>query len=238
MNNSAHKPAFVVTNKMSGAVGQSIEYKKSIFFYRAYPWKFNGYFFQQTLLLLTLLFLSCGEVSKQTEKNDKDSLVSCEGNLPSRIAMATNDTSSVVVTTASHEGMVWIEGGTFLMGASDNEGRPDEYPQHEVRLKGFWIDVTEVTNAQFKKFVDATGYMTTAEKVPDWEEMKKQLPAGTSKPPDDVLVAASLVFTPTPNAVPLNNAAQWWTWKKGADWRHPQGAGSSILGKENQPAYA
>lgn len=64
----------------------------------------------------------------------------------------------------SHEGMVYIKAQTFLMGASDAEGRVDEYPQHKVQLSDFWIDATEVTNAQFKKFVDATGYITTAEK--------------------------------------------------------------------------
>jgi sulfatase modifying factor 1 len=197
---------------------------------------YNNFRQQVKLLLIIVLIFSCGQASQQNSDNGhKDSLVSCEGNLPSRISTGTNDTSSTVATTASHEGMVWVEGGTFLMGASDDEGRPDEYPQHQVKLNGFWIDVTEVTNVQFKKFVDATGYITTAEKAPDWEEMKKQLPSGTPKPADSFLVAASLVFTPTKNAVPLNNASQWWTWKKGADWKHPQGEGSNIAGKENQP---
>ncbi len=131
--------------------------------------------------------------------------------------------------------MVWIEGGTFGMGASDKEGRPDEYPQHQVQVDGFWMDATEVTNAHFAAFVAATGYVTTAERAPDWNELRKQLPPGTPRPPDSVLVAASLVFTPPAQAVPLHNAAQWWGWQKGADWRHPQGPGSSIKGKENYP---
>ena len=79
------------------------------------------------------------------------------------------------------------------MGSSDKEGRPDEYPQHTVRVDSFYMDATEVTNAMFKKFVDATGYITTAERKPDWDELKKQLPAGTPRPPDSVLVAASLL---------------------------------------------
>lgn len=121
------------------------------------------------------------------------------------------------------------------MGATDNEGRPDEYPQHPVKVDGFWMDASEVTNAQYQKFVDATGYVTTAEKKPDWEEIKKQLPPGTPKPADSLLVAASLVFTPPAHAVPLNDVSQWWSWTKGASWKHPQGDGSTIAGKGNYP---
>lgn len=121
------------------------------------------------------------------------------------------------------------------MGASDTEGRPDEYPQHQVKVSGFWMDATEVTNAQFAAFVEATGYVTTAERAPDWEELKKQLPPGTPKPPDSVLVAASLVFTPPKQQVALNNPGQWWSWRKQANWRQPQGPGSSLKGRENHP---
>lgn len=121
------------------------------------------------------------------------------------------------------------------MGASDKEGRPDEYPQHQVKVSGFWMDATEVTNAQFAEFVKATGYVTTAERAPDWEALKAQLPPGTPKPHDSLLVAASLVFTPPAMPIPLQNPGQWWSWKKEASWRHPQGPGSSIAGKENYP---
>lgn len=161
----------------------------------------------------------------------------CQKKLPARFA-ATRAVYAVSAAAERHtarEGMVWIEGGEFTMGSSTNEGRPDEYPRHTVKVDGFWMDATEVTNAQFKAFVDATGYVTTAEKAPDWEELKKQLPAGTPKPHDSLLVAASLVFTPTSHPVPLYDAAQWWRWQKGADWKHPEGPGSSIEGKENYP---
>jgi sulfatase modifying factor 1 len=84
-------------------------------------------------------------------------------------------------------------------------------------------------------FVDATSYITTAEKKPDWEELKKTLPPGTAKPPDSVLVAASLVFKNTSGPVDLNNYAQWWSWVKGADWKHPEGPASNLKGKENYP---
>lgn len=179
--------------------------------------------------------VSCNQQGESKVAGHNDTVVSCESNLPSRFSGIAIDSSILKSDSASHQGMVWVEAGTFLMGASDDEGRPDEYPRHEVKVKGFWIDATEVTNAQFKKFVDATGYVTTAEKAPDWGEMKKQLPPGTPKPPDSVLVAASLVFTPTSQPVPLNNANVWWSWKKGASWKHPHGEGSSITGKENYP---
>jgi formylglycine-generating enzyme required for sulfatase activity len=135
----------------------------------------------------------------------------------------------------SHNGMVWIPGGTFKMGASDKEGRTNEYPSHTVTVDGFWMDQTEVTNAQFKKFVEATGYITNAEKKPVWEELKKQLPEGTPKPADSILVASSLVFTPTSYPVSLTDPSKWWTWKQGADWKHPQGPNSNIEGKDNYP---
>jgi len=135
----------------------------------------------------------------------------------------------------SHEGMVFIEGNTFLMGATDGDGRPDEYPAHKVKVNDFWIDKHEVTNAQFRKFVEATGYVTVAERKPDWNEMKKQLPPGTPKPPDSVLVPGALVFSPPTHAVPLNNPSRWWSWVPGASWRHPNGPKSNIKGKDNYP---
>ncbi len=135
----------------------------------------------------------------------------------------------------SKKSMVWVEGGTFRMGAHDNTGRPDEYPLAEVRLDGFWMDATEVTNGQFRQFVAETGYVTTAEQAPDWEELKTQLPPGTPKPPDSLLVASSLVFVAPGQPVSLRDAAQWWQWVPGADWKHPQGPGSSIEGRDDEP---
>jgi sulfatase modifying factor 1 len=164
-----------------------------------------------------------------------DTMMSCSSNLPSRIAAGSPIIAVRSADSASYAGMVKIPAGEFLMGASDKEGRPDEYPQHTVRVDGFWMDATEVTNAMFRKFVDATGYVTTAERKPDWEELKKQLPPGTPKPPDSVLVAASLVFTPPAQPVQLNDASHWWQWVKGANWKHPGGPGSSIEGKDNYP---
>lgn len=162
---------------------------------------------------------------------------SCESNLPKRFG-AKPDTSNSTANTkqVDHLNMVFIPAGEFMMGAADEDGREDEYPQHTVKVNGFWMDKTEVTNASFAKFVAATGYITTAERKPDWEEMKKQLPAGTPKPHDSVLVAASLVFFVPKKITTLHDASQWWNWKKGANWRHPQGPNSNINGKEHYPA--
>lgn len=122
-----------------------------------------------------------------------------------------------------------------MMGGDNNQAADDEYPKHKVTVDGFWMDTTEVTNAEFAKFVRATGYITTAERKPDWNALKKQLPPGTAKPDDNLLVAASLVFDPPNHAVDLNDYTQWWLWKKGANWRHPHGSGSNIKGKEHYP---
>lgn len=179
-----------------------------------------------------LLFSRCN--NQHSYSAQPDTTVCCGGNLPQRI-MPVTDSSVISPGIVSHAGMIFISGGAFTMGAADAEGRSDEYPQHKVKLDGFWMDATEVTNAQFSKFVEATGYVTTAEKAPDWDEMKKQLPPGTPKPDDSLLVAASLVFALPSHTVSLIDPSQWWVWKKGADWKHPGGPGTSITGKENYP---
>jgi len=138
-------------------------------------------------------------------------------------------------TQNSYQGMKRIPAGSFIMGSHDDQGRADEYPLHPVQLKGFYMDETEVTNADFAKFVRATGYITTAEKAIDWMEMSKQLPAGTPKPADSLLAPSSLVFVPTTGPVNLNDYSQWWEFRRGADWKHPQGPASTIVGKENHP---
>lgn len=136
------------------------------------------------------------------------------------------------------EGMVWIPGGTFMQGAveKDKMAMPHEKPAHKVMVAGFFMDKTEVTNAQFKEFVEATNYVTVAERKIDWEELKKQLPPGTSKPPDSLLQPGSLVFKKPANRTSnLYDFSQWWEWKIGANWKHPQGPESSIEGKGNFP---
>jgi sulfatase modifying factor 1 len=132
-------------------------------------------------------------------------------------------------------GMVWIPSGEFMMGGDDEMARPDERPKHKVMVDGFWMDQTELTNAQFAKFVNATGYVTTAERPPDWEIIKTQVPPGTPKPPPDMLVPGSLVFFPTNGPVPMDDATRWWDFVRGANWKHPLGPQSSIAGQENFP---
>lgn len=154
----------------------------------------------------------------------------------------TQDIKKTIVTDSlvNHppNGMLWIPGGTFMQGAvaQDQIAMQHEKPQHSVTVDGFFMDITEVTNAQFTKFVDETAYITTAEQEIDWEEMKKQVPEGTPKPHDSVLQPGSLLFKKTKTSVPnLYDFSQWWIWSIGTNWRHPIGPESNIEGKENHP---
>ena len=142
------------------------------------------------------------------------------------------------------EGMAWVPGGEFSMGCTaPNEGvcTPatlsavnDAQPVHRVYVHGYWMDETDVTNTKFEQFVKATGYVTIAERAPTREEFP-------TAPPEN-LVAGSVVFTPTPGPVPLDNHFQWWNYVHGANWRHPLGPQSDIKNKGNYPvvhiAYA
>lgn len=98
-------------------------------------------------------------------------------------------------------GMVWIPGVEFTVGTDSELGWPDEKPAHRVRVDGFWMDVTEVTNAQSRAFVEAMGYVTTAEKPPDVEEILRQSPPGSPPPTKELVVPGSLVFQPTAGPV-------------------------------------
>lgn len=190
--------------------------------------------------LLINLIISCN-IKKEKQnpivitKTKEDSTKSCCSQVPSRYKISADTNRSVKRIENSNLGMVLIPGGTFEMGGDNVQASPDEYPKHKVSVDSFWMDITEVTNAQFAIFVNQTGYVTTAEIKPDWEVIKKQLPPGTPYPGDDQLVAASLVFKPSKREVDLQNYSQWWEWKPGASWKHPKGPGSSIVGKENEP---
>ncbi len=127
---------------------------------------------------------------------------------------------------AAPDGMVWIRGGEFSMG-SDEEMFSDARPVHRVAVKGFWMDRTEVTNAQFEAFVRATGYVTVAERKPRAEDFPGV--------PVEKLVAGSVVFTPPSQAVSLDDHSQWWAYVPGANWRHPEGPGSDLKGLEDHP---
>ncbi len=135
----------------------------------------------------------------------------------------------------SPEGMVWIRGGEFTMGCDDPRSAPnggpdamrDARPLHRVYVDGFWMDRTEVTNEQYAKFVNTTGYVTIAERTPTKEEFPTA--------PTENLVAGSTVFTATEGPTPLNSHLRWWRYVKGANWRHPLGPDSNITGKEKFP---
>jgi formylglycine-generating enzyme required for sulfatase activity len=122
--------------------------------------------------------------------------------------------------------MVWIPGGRFRMG-SDDPRFPEARPVHRVTVDGFWMDATEVTNAQFQKFVEATGYRTVAERPPDPRQFPDVAP--------EKLVPFSAVFRPPTEAVAKDDFHRWWQAVPGADWRHPEGPGSSIDGRLDHP---
>jgi formylglycine-generating enzyme required for sulfatase activity len=122
-------------------------------------------------------------------------------------------------------GMIFIPGGTFRMGSDKHY--PEEAPVHRVTVDSFWIDQTPVTNRDFRKFVNATGYVTFAEIRPNPRDYPGALP--------HMLKAGSLVFAPPKKPVDLSDWSQWWTFKFGADWRHPYGPRSSISGLDDHP---
>jgi sulfatase modifying factor 1 len=121
--------------------------------------------------------------------------------------------------------MAWIPGGTFRMGSDDHY--PEEAPAHDAEVDGFWIDRHPVTNLEFKRFVKATGHVTSAERAPD--------PADYPDAKPELLVPASVVFRPTTGPVDLTDHYNWWTYIPGADWRHPEGPESSLRGRERHP---
>jgi sulfatase modifying factor 1 len=185
---------------------------------------------RQTFLKLVVLVLATWTAGKVTFGQEAQKITPNPEATSAKLLEDTNQSHR-----AAPPGMVLIPGGEFTMGTDDVNSFPNERPAHRVHIEGFWIDVHDVTNAEFAKFVEATGYLTTAEKKPDWEELEKQLPPGTPKPDDSVLVAGSLVFTPTSRPVPLDDLSAWWRWVPGACWSHPEGPGSTIAGRENHP---
>ena len=200
----------------------------------------NGFFMKRIFFGLAygfvLVFLSSCQPAEVKPAQATDSSAHACMRVPSRFANSDSVAQRVSVSgDTSSVGMVYIPGGTFEMGGDNNQASADEYPKHNVRVSPFLMDASEVTNAEFDAVVKATGYVTTAERKPQWEALKKTLPPGTAKPPDSVLVAASLVFRQTSGPVDLNDYSQWWAWVPGADWRHPEGPASSISGKENFP---
>jgi sulfatase modifying factor 1 len=131
-----------------------------------------------------------------------------------------------------HKDMTWVPGGTFRMGSEDFY--PEERPVHRVAVDGFWMDTHPVTNAEFRRFVKATGHVTVAERPPDPDDYPDADRA--------LLVPGSLVFQKTRGPVDLRDWRNWWAWVPGACWRHPEGPGSTLHGRDRHPvvqvAYA
>ncbi len=136
---------------------------------------------------------------------------------------------------AAPDGMVLIPGGKFVMGSASSYAEAHEGPEIEVVVDSFFIDKTEVTNAAFALFVEATGYVTIAERPVDWDLIKLDLPQGIPKPHDSLLAPGSLVFVPPSGPVSFDNIENWWQWKKGASWRAPEGPGSDLEGRSDHP---
>jgi formylglycine-generating enzyme len=125
-----------------------------------------------------------------------------------------------VAGDARHPDMAWVPGGAFTMGSST--AYPEEGPATPASVTGFWMDRTEVTNAQFTEFVAVTGYRTLAER-------------GVRLQQGQPVIAGSSVFMPPRDALVPGAVAQWWRFVPGANWRQPQGPGSSIEGRGQYP---
>jgi formylglycine-generating enzyme required for sulfatase activity len=122
-------------------------------------------------------------------------------------------------------GMSWVPGGTFRMGS--DAFYPEETPVRDVRVEGFWMDERPVTVAEFRRFVKATGHVTTAERPPEAADYPDADPA--------MLVPGSIVFRPTPGPVPLDDWRRWWQWVPGACWHRPEGPGSDTYTRAKHP---
>ena len=201
--------------------------------------------------LLAIFFASCQqpdsakEIASKIDKEKISGAVSCTATgLPVQDSVLyisgggaeflPTEPGEIMIPAKKIEGMVWIPGGEFSMGGVNpigmmdggHEGMGDARPVHRVKVDGFYMDQTEVTNKEFAAFVVATGYVTVAETKPTRQEFPDA--------PEENLVAGSVVFTPK-ETTDLSNSYNWWNYVHGANWRHPTGPGSDLTGKENYP---
>ena len=207
-----------------------------------YPISSNKFF--SGFLLFLLLVTSCKEKPENVAVNlpvvaDPSMCYEIDENAPPRylspkLLAEIDGIQPAAEMKDDFGGMLLIEGGTFRMGGDNEQAREDEYPKVSTQVSSFWMDETEVTNAQFRKFVEATGYITVAERKVDLGEIMAQLPPGTPPPPPEALEPFSLVFESPQQPVP-DNPGYWWRMVKNANWQHPYGPGSSIEGKDNYP---
>ncbi len=205
---------------------------------------------QVPLVFVLLTMFSCedngskkiGDLEKQGSKCEKSCCDQSKAEAINKTLQNTVDSIHsresylIPVTADSSSNMVLIPAGDFLMGAENPKmSLAREFPRHRVRVSPFYMDVHEVTNAQYAAFIEATSYQTMAERPINWNVLKEQLPPDTPKPSSDFLQPGSMVFTPNKEVFNLIDFSQWWRWIQGASWKHPFGPGSSIKGKEDEP---
>lgn len=196
----------------------------------------------KTYLIFAILSISIISIvysyTRPAAPKDKIGEMSCTENpatLGTLLFEPTIENKYIPPTNKIPKGMVWIPGGEFSMGSNVADESlcsikgvtRDASPIHRVYVDGFYMDQTEVTNEEYEKFVKATGYVTVAEQKPT----KEEFPTAS----EEDLITGSVVFTPTPTSVNLDNYLQWWNYIPKADWRHPEGPGSSIKGREKYP---
>lgn len=167
-----------------------------------------------------------GNAQTPTKATPSGKVAVCRVKTPTFVKnkFATDNTKFSSRKKLDYENMVEIHGGTFTMGT---DSYPDALPKHSVTVKSFLMDEHEVTNAEFARFIQETGYKTVAERPLN--------PTDYPGVPAANLVAGSAVFTPPTASVGLDNPLQWWEYKAGANWKHPRGPESSIKGHENEP---
>jgi formylglycine-generating enzyme len=180
-----------------------------------------------TLLLAVVVITAACQANHEQAGSGQPHQHSAPSAPPSTQSAATVSISKTPPPGPTPDGMVWVPGGTFWMGCDDCE-MPDAAPAHLVAVDGFWMDRTPVTTADFAKFVKATGYATIAERKPD----PKDFPGV----PPEKLVAGCAVFSPPPGLVSLDNPYAWWRYVPGANWKSPEGPGSSTASREDHPA--
>ncbi len=205
-------------------------------------------------LLISMAFLGCKKETSKIEQQKETANIYCyvpsdallgrqflEKKFMDGIAEIQLETSRL----KDISGMVLIKGGTFQMGGDIPENKDDlpntalpqadEFPKHAVQVSDFYMDEHEVTIKQFMEFVKATNYKTVAEQDVDWEALKKQLPAGTQKPDDDVLKAGAMLFHYVPEGTPKDNLGNWWSFVQGVNWKNPDGSDKDLETILNQP---
>lgn len=187
--------------------------------------------------ILLLLFCICGiaqnrSIGIQAANSQASGPMQCDTGVSRRSlhAAAVLNEAMVAAPVAAGDshgappGMAWIPGGRFWMGTDHMD---DAQPVHQVEVKGFWIDRTDVTNEEFARFIEATSYVTIAERPLNPKEFPNLSP--------EELAPGSVVFTPPPGPIPLDHPLAWWRFVRGANWRHPDGPNSDLRGKEKYP---